>query len=384
MPRKPRRADWGSVTQVDSKTWRIRYWANGPDGYKRRSKTVTGSRKDAYDQLAALRLEHSQDAPVPTVGDCWRRWYLPDMERREESGEVARQTMEQYRSIWRKHVEPTWASVPVDAVKPLAVQQWIAALPYSAARASLPLFRRVMDYAVRYERIGSNPLDVKYLMPPKQTSDTRDDGVWTPDELMDVWRVCHGTPFEPIVLLCGFGSCRFGEALDVRRRDVSSMDVDGITVACAVIDSQIDGRGRVTESTKNRWSTRTIVLAGRPAERLLELADAADDRLVDDGTGRPMRQNLTRDCFVETLAAAGVPVHPPKNLRKTWQTIARWTLRLPPWLTERMMGHVGEGVTGRHYDRPETAEFAHALADAWRANPFGDDAPFLASQARPK
>ena len=384
MPRKTRRADWGSVTQVDSKRWRIRYWANGPDGYKRRSKTVTGSRKDAYDQLAALRLEHSQDAPVPSVGDCWRRWYLPDMERRMESGEVARQTLEQYRSIWKNHVEPTWASVPVDAVKPLAVQQWIAALPYAAARSSLPLFRRVMDYAVRYEHIGSNPLDVKYLMPPRQTSDTRDDAVWTPDELMDVWGACHGTPLEPLVLLCGFGSCRIGEALDVRRGDVSSMDVNGITVACVTIDSQVDGRGRVVDATKNRWSTRTIVLAGRPAERLLELADAADDRLVDDGTGRPMRQSLTRDYFAETLAAAGVPVHPPKNLRKTWQTIARWTLRLPPWLTERMMGHVGEGVTGRHYDRPETAEFAHALADAWRANPFGDDAPFLASQVRPK
>jgi len=37
MPRKRKRAAWGSLTQLDSTTWRIRFWSSGPDGYKRRS-----------------------------------------------------------------------------------------------------------------------------------------------------------------------------------------------------------------------------------------------------------------------------------------------------------------------------------------------------------
>lgn len=38
MPRRKKRSAWGSLTQVDAQTWRLRYWSAGPDGYRRRSK----------------------------------------------------------------------------------------------------------------------------------------------------------------------------------------------------------------------------------------------------------------------------------------------------------------------------------------------------------
>ena len=376
-PRK--RSDWGSLTEVSPGVWRIRYWAScGEDGYRRRSKTVRGTRKEAGDVMAQLRLEHTEDAPCPTVRECWERWYRPDRERMVEDGDLAPASLEQYSSTWKVHVSPRWGDVPCDAVRPLAVQQWLMGMRRSAASASQLLLRQLLDYAVRYECIASNPLDAKYLLPSKSTTATRDDGVWSPEGVCEVWRACHGTWIEAAVLLGAFGGLRVGESLAVRSEDVTKRTVDGVTVALVEVKAQIDAHARKVDRTKNEWSMRTAVLAGRPAERLLELAAASESGwLTTDGLGGHARQDLTRIEFERTLRRAGVEVHLLKNLRKSWETNSRWTLKMPPWITERMMGHVGEGVTGRHYDRPEADEFAEALAHAWKANPYADSLPWM-------
>lgn len=36
MAKRKQRADWGTITKVGANKWRLRYWANGSDGYKRR------------------------------------------------------------------------------------------------------------------------------------------------------------------------------------------------------------------------------------------------------------------------------------------------------------------------------------------------------------
>lgn len=369
--RTKRRASWASITEVErGRKYRIRYWSQTPSGYRRVSETVRGTLMDAERRRAELMLDHSEDAPVPTVGMCWARWYLPDAQRRVDDGELARQSLERYQSTWRAHIEPRWASTPVDQVRPLAVQQWLLTLKRNAANNCIQLMRQIIEYSVKFEHIPSNPMNVKYSLPARSTTNTQEDGVWSPDELVEVWRACANTPLEAVVLLCGFGSCRVGEALGARSSDVTRKDVDGTIIACVRIDSQIDAHGREVGTTKNRWSTRTVVLAGNPAARLLELAASKDGYLAEDERGGSMTQDYARIAFKSLLTAAGAPIHTLRALRSTWATIARWTLRIPSWHIEPMMGHVGDGVTGRHYDRPEEDEFAAVLADAWREHGF--------------
>lgn len=86
MARRQMRSAWGSIAEVRRGVWRIRYWAEGPDGYRRRSETVRGTRRDAVERRSALMLEHGGDAPYPTVRQCWERWCLPDIERQVETG----------------------------------------------------------------------------------------------------------------------------------------------------------------------------------------------------------------------------------------------------------------------------------------------------------
>ena len=363
--RKRQRADWGTITKVGTNKWRLRYWANGSDGYKRRSKTVYGTRKDAGDALAALRVEHSQDAPVPTVGQCWERWYLPSLERRVDEGDASERTLMQYRSAWLTHVEPRWASTPADQVRPLAVQQWISTLGASAARMSVQVLRLVLDFAVRYEMITANPMNAKYVMPSKSTITVRDDGIWSLDQLGEIWRSIHGEWFESAFLLMAFGGCRVGESCAVRVDDVSEMD------GCAVvaIERQSMQDGSITTRMKNKWSRRSVVVPGKAGKRLLELAAASDVWLMDDGTGNSAPRWRLANAW-ESMRGTIDPWHPIKNLRNSWQTNTRWSLGLPPWIIEPLMGHVGEGVTGRHYDKPRVEQFVNAVSRAYEEHPY--------------
>ncbi len=366
MPRKKRRAAWGALTQVDESTWRLRYWATGPDGYRRRSKTIRGSRKDAERARAELMLAHSDDAPCPTVGEVWERYALPAYERREKDGDMSAYTLRQYRSGWSRHASPRWSDVPCDAVRPLEVQQWLDGLSYNGALQAMNVLRPTVDYAVRYGVVDANPFRERYLMPSKSGKATMDRGVWTLDELGEVWRAVHGEWFEAAFLLAAFGGCRVGEALGVRSEDVTITDVGGIPVALVAIERQVPSMGAEVRTTlKNRQSHRTIAIPGRAGLRIAELSRERGGWLTGDGLGGPTTQRRLMLAWKSAAMA-----HPFRNLRNSYETNARWSLRLPPWIVEPLLGHSGQGVTAQYYDRPSAQMFAEMVADAYRARPY--------------
>lgn len=369
MPRR-KRAAWGSLTKVDDGTWRIRFWGKGPDGqYRRRSCTVRGTRKDAERRRAELMLAHSDDAPCPTVGDVWRSYALPDMERRIESGDLALSTSKQYRSAWNAHVAPVWGSVQCDAVRPLAVQQWLYDLPLNAATQGLKILRMLLDYAVRYELVTHNVAREKYLMPSKSTVQGHSAAIWSLDELGAMWQYVYGEWWEAAFLLAGFGGMRVGEALGVRSEDVSATIINGVDIAMVSVQRQVAKEG-VTDQLKTEHSRRTVAIPGRAGSRIAQLASERDGWLTGDGFGGPTKRNRLMYAWNAMLDAAKMEHVPFRNLRNSWQTNMRWQMKLPPYIIEPILGHVGQGVTGQYYDRPSADMFAHAIADAYAANPY--------------
>lgn len=360
-----KRSAWGSLTQVDAQTWRIRYWAEGPDGYRRRSRTVRGSRKDAERVRSELMLAHGDDAPCPTVGEVWRSYALPDMERRVDGGELAASSVEAYERGWRLHCAPTWEHVPCDEVRPLAVQQWLYGLGLSAARAGRRSLALALDYAVRYELTGHNVARERYVMPARSTVEGRDRGVWTLPELGEVWRAAHGEWFEAAFLLAGFGGLRVAESLAARPDDVGRLG----GCATVAVRRQVLRTGGVTDRLKTPQSARVVPVPGRAGARLLEIAADSDGWLSGDGLGG--HSSHTR--LVRAWSGLDLPEplrHPFANLRSSWQTNMRWTLRVPPMFVEPMMGHRIAGVTGLHYDRPSVEMFAEVVSEAYAGHPF--------------
>lgn len=367
MPRRAMRSDWGSVQEIDrGRRYRLRWWQETPDGYKRCSETVRGTRRDAYDRLAQIRLKHSHDAPCPTVGDVWSRWYRPQLQRMVDGGDRRASTLYVYDSTWRTCAAPRWADVPCDQVRPLDVQQWLDGLTHSAADGSMRILRPALDVAVRYGAVDTNPFRERYLMPSRSTTTRQDDGIWTLAQLGETWARIHGAWYESAFLLAGFGGLRVGESLGVRVDDVTDATRDGVPMALVRVERQVGDSG-VSETLKTPQSRRTVPVVGRAGLWLLDHARGGGDGgwMTGNGGGEPSVQKTMRRAWMRDGGE-----HPFRNLRNSWQTCMRWELRVPPYLIEPMMGHVGHDVTSIHYDRPLAEEYADVMAEAYRAHPF--------------
>jgi hypothetical protein len=371
MARRAARSDWGCVQEVGRGRWRIRYWAETPDGYRRCSETVRGTRRDAYDRLAQIRLEHSRDAPCPTVGQAWSQWVLPSFERRVMSGDISVGTLEHYRMAWRVHVFPTWGSTPAREVTASGMQAWLDAMTRGQADMARIVMRAIFDELELRGVCDAAVLHRRYRMPP--AGETRDRGIWSLDELGAIWGASRGTYLEPWLILSAFGGPRVGESLGVRNAEVALTRPHGVPVAVVPIVRQATRDGDVTGRLKTAQSVHAAVVPGPLAERLHGLCLASEDEwILQAADGRPMRREAVRERFDRLLAKADVPRHPMRNLRNSWETYTHWVLCVDPEKIERMMGHVGRSVTERHYDRPEADALADAVARAYLAHPFQD------------
>lgn len=374
MPRGVR-SDWGSVTEVErGRRYRLRYWAETPEGYRRVSETVRGTRRQATDLLAQRRVEHSADAPCPTVRYAYERWWLPRAEGRLASGDLARSTFDNYATRWRRDVGPRFGDVPCDGVRPIDVQRWLDPMTQKPAVDSLALLRQVLDLAATYDVVGENVARRRYAMPRRH--EDRKDGAYALAELDAIARAARGMRSEAAVILMCFGSCRTGESLGVRPSEVAPARSHGLVLATARIVRQVNSDASLSPDgvLKNPQSVRTVVVPPPWAARLLVLAGEAAARgdawLCDDGCHRPLSQNRMRAEWSAAVAAAGLPARQPRAARRSWETYMRWDMRVERSMVEQMMGHALPGVTGAHYDRPDAARFVDVVAEAFAARPF--------------
>ena len=102
------------------------------------------------------------------------------------------------------------------------------------------------------------------------------------------------------------------------------------------------------------------------------VAETGDGYLTNDGLGNWVKQQRVYKAVNKMLAQAGVTMHPQKNMRKTWETAVRWEMKLPPWLSEPLMGHKLPGVTSHYYDKPSVRKMAEIYAEGYLRYPFGE------------
>ena len=374
--RRRMRDSWGSISEVEpGKRYRIRYWGKGDKGeYRRMSRTVRGTRKDAERVRSELMLDHSEDAPCPTVGQAWERYTVPFYQRLIDEGEYAQSTLDTYTSRWNVHIAPRWADVACDSVRPLDMQKWFDRLDYRTAVDCNKILRRTYKLVTKYHPEVQNVMLSGYDMPSKRRVAEQDKDPWTPEELRQIWDAARGTWLEACVILRGYGGLRPGESLAVRGSDVMAREHMGVTVCVVTVDDQVLAHGYgLTDRTKNEQSTRYAFVAGAPADRLAELAaEVGDGYLTNDGFGNWVKQQRVYKNLDKLLARNGIVRHPHKNMRKTWETAVRWEMKLPPWLSEPLMGHKLPGVTGHYYDRPSLERMADVYAEGYLRYPFGE------------
>lgn len=367
------RNSWGSNSPAKRKGYRtLRYWADEHDGrgYVRHCKTIKGTKRDGDSELAKLRMSHSSDRPAPTVRECYETWFLPDVESR-----LSKRSITMYKSAWNAHIRPRWADCHVTDVKPLAVQEWLMTKTKSQAELASKVMSAILDFPVMYELLDRNPLRIKYRMPT--AGEQRDKSVYDLKESLAILRAARGSYAESAIILALFGSCRVGESIAVAVEDVEPMTAGNGMAGCAVrISKQVDKTGEVEDMLKTRWSERHVVLAGEPAVRLLQIAKGRRAEslpwLCDDGTGQPVLPRYVAAEWRRVAESAGVEYHILRNLRNSWRTYMDWELGVDAAKLETLMGHKGDTVTAKHYNRPNVKMLLDSVADAYaRAGLFG-------------
>lgn len=357
------RASWGCNEDAGNGRRRLRWWGDAHDGrgYRRCSKTIVGSKRDGDLELARLMLEHSEDAPVPTLREAYETWWLTDAKDRVEHGELARSTYDNYRSRWNRHVCPAFGHMPVTDITPLAIQNWVLDLTKAMGSMSLALMSQVLDLCVRYGVLESNPAANRFRMPRRQERERAKD-VWGLEAMGVALEAAKGSAAYLPAVLCGVASCRVGESLGARvdLGEVREVTSHGMTLAVVDVVRQIGREGQVMDRLKTPQSRRSVIV---PEPWSLDVLAQGGPWLC--GGVMPTNQHTANKVWADVLGAAGIEPIPMANLRNSWRTYMRWELGVPEDMLEKMMGHAGRGVGERHYDRPEWEVFADVAADAW-------------------
>lgn len=365
MARKSR-STWGSNKPARRKGYRtLRYWADLHDGrgYMRHTKTIAGSRRDGDEELARLRVMHSEDGPVPTVRDVYEMWYLPDIERRLSKG-----TLVNYKSAWKTKIEPRWADAPITDIKPLDVQEWLLTLTLSQANMSSKIMSSIMETAIKYEVADSNVFRRRYTMPDKV--EKRDKGIYDLAQAVEIFRASRGSFCEAAIIFALFGSCRTGESLSPKAGEIVSCRAsNGMDAAYLHIVRQVGLNGEISDSLKTAESSRCIVFVGEVARRIIEIRDERMSNgltwMSDNLLGEAVTQQALNSEWRKIADKGCIAYHPFRNLRNSWRTFMSWELGIDDSKLEKLMGHKGVGVTAVHYDRPMSQMLIDSVAEAF-------------------
>lgn len=342
------RSTFGSVTRQRQGVWRLRWMQDTPEGRKRVTEMVYGTRREAERRLAEIRLA-IDERPALTVGAVWVRYERPHLEALNARGKLADNTLKSYKRHWATIVGERWADVPCTEVRARDIQDWLLTMSESKGRLAKAVLSLTLEQAVLLDEMQANPCKRRYEY---GTGQRKERPIYTPEQLDALWASLRGTVAEAPFLLCAHAGLRVSEACAVRRADITPAE------GCALIhvEVQLGVDGAVTDRLKTRNSRRTAVMAEPWASRLLELCGPTYANEQVDGT--PIRQRVVTECWRKAVAATyGIPYAPMQVLRPSYQTNMHWA-GVPIEQTSRLLGHRSTSTTLTHYDRPADEQIA--------------------------
>ena len=354
MSRK-KRSSWGSVQKLSTNRYRLRWIEAGT----RKSEIVHGTRREAEDRLAALRVARAEATESRvTVEDVYNRYYLPECKRT-----TAEATQKLTEGTWERYVLPRWGNLALDKVKPLDVQEWLLTLTASTAPIALKILRGVYRLAMIYELADKSPVAVNFERPTNGVL-ARTSRVIEESEMEVYYSAALAARIPAVFILCACAGLRVGEALGVRVGEIERETVGSSVLACVPVARQVGNDGSVSDRLKTpksaRWSACGGVWAGRLLELQAEAQEHGDVWLTDNGLGCPAKQSDARRWWMRELDRAGLERVPLQNLRPTYAT-HMGNKQAPVESVARLMGHSKPTITYGVYERPTKAGFV-ALA----------------------
>lgn len=290
-------------------------------------------------------------------------------------------TVELYRWLFRKRVEPKLGAVKLTDITTALVREWrsellAAGVSQSIAAKSYRLLRAVLNTAVEEDGlIARNPCRVRGA----DRENPAQRPVLTVRQVFELADAMRYPQHRAMILVAAFATLRWGEVTALRRCDIAP---DGSWIRVSFAHTEVVGRGIVVGPPKSRAGVRTVAIPrairGEIVNHLMTYVDARPDALVFTAPkGGALRRahfnNLTR--WVETVRKLGVPGLHFHDLRHTGNHFAAQTGASTADLMARM-GH--DDMRAALIYQRATREADRRIADRMSdlvdgADPVGDD-----------
>ncbi|GAB3108782.1 site-specific integrase [Streptomyces calidiresistens] len=303
--RKPqRRREFGTVRQLPSGRFQVRYWA--PDGSRRKAPETFATRGEAQTWLTLTKADIERNHWVdPDAGAVNFETYA--MKWIEERG-LAATTDELYRRLMRIHILPTFGGLDLDGITAPVVRTWraerLGVTGATTVAKAYRLLKAVMETAVDDELIRRNPCRIRGAGSER----ARERPTATVDQV-DALANAVGPRWRLMVYLGAYGPLRPEEQAALRRRDVT---LEPLTVRVTTAAPELTTGRRVEGDTKSRAGARVIHL---PAFLHIEIkrhldwfAEKEHDGLLFVGErGKPFRRSTFGRRWRRARAAVGLP-----------------------------------------------------------------------------
>jgi integrase len=354
------------VTDTGHKSWSLFYRAAG------RLRRYTIGNYPAFDPAAARkaasaalhRVQAGGDpaeekrqrrlSPAPSADDfaSIAREYLE----REVKKNTAASTYKETARILEKDVIPEWGKRSIGTIVRRDVSLLIDKKAANGAEVQanriLSRLRTLFSWAVRKDRIASNPCDG--MRPP--TREKSRDRVLNNDEIKLFWNACDdlGWPFGPLFKLL---------LLTAQRRDeVASMEWEEVDLGGAVWD---------IPKTRAKNGVGHEVQLSREAIEILSALPRIAGGFVFTTNGKTAVSGFSRakervDAFMASRAGHDIEPWVLHDLRRT-ATTGMAGLKIPPHVVDKILNHTAGTIRGvaAVYNRAQYGEERRDALAAW-------------------
>jgi integrase len=269
--------------------------------------------------------------------------------------DLAVRTVELYRWLLRRHIEPTFGEVPLDGLTPAAVRLWHASIarehPTTAAK-SYRLVSSIMRTALTDELIAKSPCQVRGAA----AEHAPERPIATMAEV-DALAAAMPERLRIAVLLAAWCQLRRSEVRGLRRKDI---DVAAGTLSVTETRTTTMAGATVVKAPKTRAGRRTVAVPGPTLDAVVAhleaFTDPEPDALVVEVTDRVLGLAWNR-----ARLAAGRPDLHFHDLRHSGLT---WSAATGASVAElmRRAGHASQAAALRYQHATDARD--RVLADA--------------------
>ena len=362
---------FGSIRRLPSGRYQARYV--GPDRQTHTAPVTFTSKGDAETFLATVRADIArstwqpptrQPDSVATFHEYADEWLA------DRSRELKPRTTALYRGLLGRHLYPSLGGMQLDQISPPAVRAWHARLDTGPTRRAhaYSLLRTILNTAVADDVIPANPCRLRGASQSRRVKDIR------PATLNELAKLGEAMPerLRLIVLLAAWCGLRFGELVELRRKDVDTKE-GALRVRRAV--TWVDGKP-VIGTPKSDAGVRVVAipphLVPAVAEHLLQHAGKGRDGLLFtavDGVSLLTHDMLKRP-FDRARQSADRPDLRFHDLRHTGAVLAAQTGATLAELMARL-GHSTPGAALRYQHVAAGRDVQIAIALSRIANGAG-------------